>query len=218
VRDPSRPVPLGGPLTGPTGTVFTVAFSPDETTLAAGSRDGDLYLWDISDPRPDPYPEPLQGASGWVQAAFSPDGGTLAAASSGEAWLWDWRAGRRVTTLPHPTPVTSLTYGDDAHTLVTGTADGTAHIWHLPGPMLPADGVPANNVRFGPGGATLAVASGETRLWSVEKRAPLGPPLTTGRRWPDKRCRATPARSRLPPNEGRTGAPATAVRRRSGMR
>jgi WD40 repeat protein len=180
LRDPARPMPLGGPLTGPELTVFTVAFSPDQQTLAAGSRDGNLYLWDISDPlRPRRYGAPLAGASGWVQAAaFSPDGATLAAASSGQAWLWDWRAGRVTAILPHPGPVTSLLYGDDQHTMITAAADGTARLWRLPGPMLRGDDVPINNVRFSPDGQVLAVASGETRLWSVADRSQLGPPVS----------------------------------------
>lgn len=180
VSGDSAPVPLGAALTGPERTVFTVAFSPDETTLVAGSQDGNAYLWDISDPRrPAPFAEPLAGASGWVQtAAFSPDGGTLAAGSNRQVRLWDWRAGRVVSVLPHPGPVTSLRYGDDERTLLTAGADGTARIWHLPGPELPGDDVAVNNVRFSPDGQTLAVAAGGTQLWSVADRTPLGPPIT----------------------------------------
>jgi WD40 repeat protein len=180
VRNPSAPALLGDPLTGPGSTVFTVAISPDSGTLAAGSRDGHIYLWDITDPRrPQPFDTPLEGASGWVQTAvFSPDGGTLAAGSSGQAWLWDWRAGRIITVLPHPGPVTSLTYGDDAHTLISGAADGTARMWYLPGPSLPGDDVTINNIRFSPDGNRLAAASGEIRLWDVTERRPLGPPIT----------------------------------------
>jgi WD40 repeat protein/transcriptional regulator with XRE-family HTH domain len=180
VRDPGRPAPLGEPLTGPERTVFAVAFHPDGDTLAAGSRDGNAYLWDLADPAaPRPLDPPLAGAAGWVQTVrFSPDGNTLAAGSSGETWLWDWRAGRVTATLPHPGPVTSLVYGADRHTLFTAAADGTARRWRLPGPALRGDDVPINNLRFDPTGSRLAVASGETRLWSVADRVPLGPPVT----------------------------------------
>ena len=42
--DPAHPTPLGQPLTGPTSTVDSVAFSPDGQTLAAGSDDQGLAV------------------------------------------------------------------------------------------------------------------------------------------------------------------------------
>ncbi|WP_241841448.1 protein kinase, partial [Pseudofrankia sp. BMG5.36] len=47
---PSRPTPLGKPLTGPTDKVTSVAFSPDGHTLAAGSNDTTVRLWNVTNP------------------------------------------------------------------------------------------------------------------------------------------------------------------------
>lgn len=47
---PQIPTPLGKPLTGPTAGVKSVAFSPNGRTLAAGSYDNRIWLWDVTDP------------------------------------------------------------------------------------------------------------------------------------------------------------------------
>ena len=80
------------PLTGPASTIYSVAFTPDGKTLAAGSDDDKAWLWDVSDPaHPAPLGRPLTGAAGSVESvAFSPDGRTLAAGSADDTVrLWN---------------------------------------------------------------------------------------------------------------------------------
>jgi WD40 repeat protein len=45
---PPHPTPLGQPLTGHTDTVRSVAFSPDRRTLASGSDDQTIRLWELN--------------------------------------------------------------------------------------------------------------------------------------------------------------------------
>jgi WD40 repeat protein len=70
--------------------VFSVAFSPDGKTLASGSFDKTIRLWDVA--KGQPIGVPLTGHTDKVfSVAFSPDGRTLASGSADNTIrLWDW--------------------------------------------------------------------------------------------------------------------------------
>src|SRR5215813_3194096 len=70
-----------------TGSVNSVAFSPDGKTLAAGSHDGSVRLWDLATRQPG-RPVTTSGSPVY-SVAFSRDGKTLAAGSDdGSVRLW----------------------------------------------------------------------------------------------------------------------------------
>ena len=76
------------------GPVVSVAFSPDGKTLASGSDDDTVQLWDVATRRQ--IGDPLSSHNGAVDSvAFSPDGKTLATGGGdGTLRLWDVATGQ----------------------------------------------------------------------------------------------------------------------------
>ena len=163
----------GMPLPGPADPVSGVAFSPNGTELAASSKDFKVWLWRVTAGRA-AADGTLTGAVNWVNTvAFSPDGRSLAAGTSGANVLVWSLATRQVTAkLPHPQPVTSVTWDGPGRIAAAG-ADGTVSLWALPSAVL-ATGSAPTQLAYGPGGGTLAVGGdGSLQLWDTRSRTLL---------------------------------------------
>jgi WD40 repeat protein len=191
--------PYAGTLTGQKGSVESAAFAPDGRTLATGSADTTVILWDLTDrTRPHPLGPPLTGhTSDVASVAFAPDGRTLATGSAdATVILWDLtdRAQPRRLGSPlarHAGPVKSVALTPDSRTLITGSSDHTVILWDLTdraqprqlGQPLTADTGPVTSMALAPDGHTLATVSAQgvaVNLWDVTDRTQprqLGPPL-----------------------------------------
>ena len=126
-------LPGTGILTGHTGAVFSVAFSPDGKTLASGSADHTIRLWDVA--TGSPIGQPLTGHTGTVlSVAFSPDGKILASGSVDDTIrLWDMFTGRPIgePLTGHTRSVTSVAFSPDGRILASGSHDGTIRLWDV---------------------------------------------------------------------------------------
>jgi WD40 repeat protein len=150
-------------------TVFALAFSPDGKTLASGSADSTVRLWDVATRRQ--IGRSLTAHAGTVFAlAFSPDGKTLASGSrDNTVQFWDTATHRQIGSLA--TPANSIAFSPDSKTLATHGSDETVRVWDVATRQqiasFPSFG---NSVAFSPDGKTLASGGGydgAVQLWDV---------------------------------------------------
>ncbi|HEY0932994.1 MAG TPA: helix-turn-helix domain-containing protein, partial [Trebonia sp.] len=169
----------GMPLAGPAESVSGVAFSPDGSELAASSKDFKVWLWQVEAGRM-VADGTLTGAGNWVNTlAFSPDGRSLAAGTSAaNVMVWSLATRRVTARMPHPPPVTSVTWDGPGWVAAAG-ADGTVSLWAMPPAVLNTGSAPTQ-LAYGPGGGTLAVGTdGSVQLWDTARRTLLATaPLT----------------------------------------
>ncbi len=113
------------------GTVWAVAFSPDGTTLAAGTENRVIRLWDAATGQ---ERAPLRGHTDIIHGlAYSPDGRLLASASMDKTVkLWDTTSGKELVTLEgHTNAVKCVAFSPDGKLVASGSWDSTAKIWDV---------------------------------------------------------------------------------------
>ncbi|MBF6180313.1 WD40 repeat domain-containing serine/threonine protein kinase [Nocardia otitidiscaviarum] len=186
-----RDVPRAGSrlrtvLTGHTGLVHDVRFSPDGALVATASFDKSARLWDVG--AGGPVGEPLTGHTDRVRSvAFAPDGATLATTSADTtARLWDVRTGR---PLGEPLSdaagsINAAAFAPDGVLLATAGSDSLIRLRGVDsrqqvGAPLHGHTAAVNAVAFSPDGTILASAGFDmtVRLWDVRARRQLGAPF-----------------------------------------
>jgi WD40 repeat protein/uncharacterized caspase-like protein len=159
--------------TGHSDEITSVALSADGHTLASGSDDQTIKLWEVATGRE------LRTLSGHLKSvtslAFSTDGHTLASGSLDQRIkLWEVGTGRELRTLSgHSHWVNAVVFSADGKTLASGSGDNTIKLWEVAtGRELRTLGGHSKSVHsvvFSADGKTLASGSGDKtiKLWEV---------------------------------------------------
>jgi uncharacterized protein YjbI with pentapeptide repeats len=175
--------PIGAPLTGHTGTVYSVAYRPDGRRLASSSNDGTVRQWDAETGQP--IGAPLTGHTDSVECvAYHPDGRRLVSGSRDKSMRqWGAETGQPIGAplTGHTGPVCSVAYRPDGRRLASGggpfgnSKDYTVRQWDAEtgaqiGTPLTGHTGPVYSVAYRPDGRCIvSVSSDKTmRLWDAE--------------------------------------------------
>ena len=170
-------------LSGNTGPVVSAIFSPDGKTLASGTYDEDILLWDVNTRQP---MGTLRGHSDIIRSiAFNQDGSMMASGSEDKTIiLWDMKTHEPFHTLSgHSDVLTRVAFSPDGKTLASGSEDATIILWDVetgqPIHTLSGHSRIVRSVAFSPDGNTLASGSddGTILLWDLKADEPVGKPL-----------------------------------------
>ena len=129
VSKPDKPIAEFTAPKEPSDWVRHEVFAPTGDRIAAGSREGMVYVWNFQNPE---EPTRLTGHTDYIWAlAFSPDGKRLASGADDEtARLWDVESGGQIAVLPLDEPRTIMGIAfSPCGKIIAGGMDDEIRLW-----------------------------------------------------------------------------------------
>ncbi|KAF7972847.1 hypothetical protein HWV62_16962 [Athelia sp. TMB] len=131
--------PAGDPaeqlvLTGHKGAIETISFSLDGLTLASGSQDSDISIWDVES---GDLREKLSGHQGYVLAlCYSPGDSSRIVSGSNDKTVRVWAIGGKggaasQNMFSHRSDVWTVAFSSDGNRVASGCSDGDILLWNV---------------------------------------------------------------------------------------
>jgi WD40 repeat protein len=151
------------------GAVRSAQISPDGSLVLVAGKGG-ARLYDLAHGY---RVRRLEPSSALVDASFSADGRLVAgvgAQPDHDVRIWETQTGATVAALAHQAAVLSVAFAPSGKLVATGSVDGKARVWSIPGgklvgvPLSHDSGVRGNDVRmvsFSPDSSRLVTVGGD---------------------------------------------------------
>ncbi|KAH7345592.1 hypothetical protein B0J17DRAFT_713152 [Rhizoctonia solani] len=164
------------------GTVWSVALSPDGQHVASGSSDCTVRIWKIADEDKNSG-HILKGHNGCVlSVAYSPNGELVASGSKDcNVFIWNSLSGEamRGPLEGHSGAVSSVTFSPGGRRVASGSWDRSIRVWDpyngtlIAGPFV-GHTHSINSISFSPNGAYLVSTSSNTSIGVWDSLSGLG--------------------------------------------
>jgi len=155
--------------------ISSIAFNPDEETLAVAGDDGTIKLWNVR--TKEKIVELPKQKDSVTSVDFSPDGTTLISAAARTITLWD-RRGRKIKVFggQHREQINCAKFSPNGKIIASASDDRTVRIWNIEGKELylpKLHSALVEDLAFSSDGTRIATVAGDKiQVWTVSGQKP----------------------------------------------